>query len=69
MAADTVVARYVQHMIKRSAAEIKDEDLYVGLFHYAECDVHYECLLTGLRKRMGLGKYGEFKKDLFRLKQ
>lgn len=63
MAADTVVARYVQHIIKRPASEIKDEDLYIGLFHFAECDVHHECLLTGLRKRMGLGKYGEFKKD------
>ena len=50
-------------MIKRPAAEIKNEDLYIALFHYAECDVHYECLLTGIRKLMGLGKFGEFKKD------
>jgi hypothetical protein len=63
MAAETVVGRYIQHMIKRPAAEIKNEDLYIGLFHFAECDVHHECLLTGVRKCMGLGKYGEFKKD------
>ncbi|MBO7214844.1 MAG: hypothetical protein J6V66_05045, partial [Clostridia bacterium] len=63
MAAGQVIARYVQHMIKRPAAEIKEEDLHIGLFHFAECDVHHECLLTGVRKVMGLGKYGEFKKD------
>ena len=61
MAANTVIARYIQHMIKRPASEINPEDLWVGLFHFAECDVHYECLLTGVRKLMGLGKYGEFK--------
>jgi hypothetical protein len=61
MAEKTVIARYVQHMIKRPASEINPDDLWIGLFHFAECDVHHECLLTGIRKAMKLGKYGEFK--------
>ena len=61
MAMDTVIARYIQHMIKKPASEIKPEDLYIALFHFAECDVHYECLLTGVRGLMGLGRFGEFK--------
>lgn len=29
-----------------------------ALLGYAECEVHRESLLVGIRKRLGLGKYG-----------
>ena len=60
MAAKTVKDRYVRYMLKKYP--VNDEDLSIALFHYAECEVHHECLLTGLRKLMELGKFGEFKK-------
>ncbi|MBQ4098106.1 MAG: hypothetical protein IJC72_02240, partial [Clostridia bacterium] len=53
--------RYVTHMIKKYPVD--DTDLNLSLFHYAECDVHHEGLVTGLRRYFKLGKYGEFKKD------
>ena len=57
MAAETVKDRYVCRMLQKHP--ITDEDLSVSLFHFAECEVHRECLITGLRKKLGLGKYGE----------
>lgn len=63
MAKDTVVERYVQNMLGYRPTEEELQERLLCLFHYAECEVHHECLLTGLRALGGYGKYGEFKKD------
>ncbi len=62
MAEETLSARYVQHMLGHMPTQEDYDKVGLQLFHFAECDVHYECLLTGMRKKLGLGKYGEFKK-------
>lgn len=62
MAEKTVVSRYVRSMIGKEPTEEDLSKVGMQLFHYAECEVHNECLLTGLRKKFGLGKFGEFKK-------
>lgn len=60
-AKETVVTRYVQHMSGHIPTEEELNKLLIPLFHYAECEVHRECLITGLRELGKLGKYGEFK--------
>ena len=60
MAKETVVDRYVQHMLGHMPSEEELKDQLIFLFHFAECDVHNECLITGLRAKGELGKYGEF---------
>lgn len=63
MAARTVLGRYVKHMTKKELdADTLKAEYGNGLYHFAECEVHRETLITGLRKLYGLGKYGEFKK-------
>ena len=62
MAKDTVVERYVQNMLGYKPSEEELKQKLICLFHYAECEVHHECLLTGLRALGGLGRYGEFEK-------
>ena len=62
MAADTVIDRYVIRMMGKVPTEEEFNKVGMQLFHCAECEVHRECLLTGLRKRFGLGKFGEFDK-------
>ena len=61
MAKETVVARYVRHVLGYMPSEEELNERLIPLFHFAECDVHHECLITGLRAVGGLGKYGEFK--------
>lgn len=61
MAEQTVVNRYVQHMLGYIPNELELKERLIPLFHYAECEVHHECLLTGLRAKGGFGKFGEFK--------
>ena len=67
MAEKTVYSRYVKNMLKGYMnPETTEEEFFAnykgnGLFHFAECEVHRECLLTGLRKKLGRGKWGEFK--------
>lgn len=63
LAESTVVERYVRHMLGHVPDEEELQRLAIPLFHYAECDVHHECLLVGMRAKAKLGKYGEFKKQ------
>ena len=62
MAESTVLARYVTPMLGKKPTEEDLNKVGLQLFHCAECEVHRECLLTGLRKLFKLGKYGEFDK-------
>ena len=62
MAEETVVRRYVWQMLGHEPSEEELNDLLIPLFHFAECEVHRECLITGLRKKGKLGRFGEFKK-------
>ncbi len=62
MAEQTVIARYAVPMLGKVPTEEDLNKVGLQLFHCAECEVHRECLLTGLRKRFKLGKYGEFDK-------
>ncbi len=56
MAERTVFLRYIQHM---KVNEMDENDIPISLFHYAECEVHRECLITGIRKKLRLGRFGE----------
>lgn len=60
MAKDTVADTYAKWILGHEPTEKELEERLIALFHYAECDVHNECLLTGLRAKGKLGKYGEF---------
>ena len=62
MAEATVLARYVTPMLGKKPTEEDLDKVGLQLFHCAECEVHRECLLIGLRKLFKLGKYGEFEK-------
>lgn len=62
LAEETVVNRYVRWMLGHVPSDEELSEKLIPLFHFAECDVHHECLLVGLRAKGGLGKYGEFKK-------
>lgn len=62
MAESTVLSRYVTPMLGKKPTEEDLNKVGLQLFHCAECEVHRECLLTGLRKLFKLGKYGEFDK-------
>lgn len=62
MAESTVITRYVTPMLGKKPTDEELDKVGLQLFHCAECEVHRECLLAGLRKYFGLGKYGEFKK-------
>lgn len=60
MAEETVVNKYVQHILGHMPSEEELKNQLIYLFHFAECDVHSECLITGLRAKGKFGKYGEF---------
>lgn len=60
MAEETVLSRYVTPMLGKKPTKEDLDKVGLQLFHCAECEVHRECLLTGLRKLFKLGKYGEF---------
>lgn len=61
MAENTVMDRYVNAIVGKGLIDEQLNEASMLLFHYAECEVHHECLLTGLRKKLKLGKFGEFK--------
>lgn len=60
MAEETVLSRYVTPMLGKKPTKEDLDKVGLQLFHCAECEVHRECLLLGLRKLFRLGKYGEF---------
>ncbi len=62
MAEETVADTYAKWILGHAPSETELSERLIALFHYAECDVHNECLLTGLRAKGKLGKYGEFDK-------
>lgn len=61
LASETVADTYAKWILGHDVTEEELNDRLIVLFHYAECEVHRECLMTGLRVKGGLGKYGEFK--------
>lgn len=60
LAEETVVSRYVQHILGHYPTEEETYKQLIGWFHFAECEVHHECLITGLRAKGKLGRFGEF---------
>ncbi len=64
MAEETVHDRYIVNILGRKREE--GEEPRISWFHFAECDVHHESLLVGMRKKLGLGKYGEFADEKYR---
>jgi poly-gamma-glutamate synthesis protein (capsule biosynthesis protein) len=62
-AANTINSRYIKRMVGHP---VDDEFVLArgrAIFSYMECEVHREMLITGLRKKLGLGIYGEFPKE------
>lgn len=59
MADKTLEGRYIQYIVGHPVDKEHIEKHGRALLGYAECEVHRECLLTGIRKRLGLGKYAE----------
>ena len=57
MAESIIEWRYIQNIMGFGVDKTYVEKRGTALLGYAECEVHRECLLTGIRKRLGLGKY------------
>ncbi len=58
-AAKTIGGRYIKHMVGHPVDEEYLRSRGFGLFHYMECEVHREMIITGMRKIKELGIYGE----------
>lgn len=58
LADKTLEGRYLQHILGYMPEKTYVFERGTALLGFAECEVHRECLLTGIRKRLGLGKYG-----------
>ena len=58
----TINGRYIRHMVGHPV----DEEFVLShgraIFSYMECEVHREMIITGMRKKLGMGIYGEFPK-------
>ena len=58
----TIRGRYMKHIVGHPV----DEEFMMArgkaIFSYIECEVHREMIVTGMRKKLGLGIYGEFPK-------
>lgn len=63
MTEEAEVDRYVQYMPGHVPSDEELGEKLIPLFHFAECDVHHECLVAGLRAKGKLGRFGEFTKD------
>lgn len=59
LAESIIEQRYIQHIIGFGVDKTYVEKNGMALLGYAECEVHRESLLIGIRKRLGLGKYGD----------
>ncbi len=59
----TIGGRYIKHMVGHPVDDEFMLDRGRAIFSYMECEVHREMIITGMRKKLGMGIYGEFPKE------